>query len=98
MDRSLFTFVCDYAGGTYVSQTLAASEAGAVSWWIENLKNEKFIPKVSTVIAEQLRHSVDGEQGLEFYLAPLTGLKNVWQFSDTFFDSGLYTTVIKTAE
>ena len=97
MAVSLFTFVCEYAGGTYVFQTLAASETDAVSWWIDNLRNEKFIPKVSTVIAELLRQSVDEEQDLEFYLAPLDDLKNVWQFGDTFFDNGLYTTVIKTA-
>jgi hypothetical protein len=95
---SLFTFVCEYAGGTYVSQTLAASESDAVNWWIENLKSEKFIPKISTVIAEQLRQSVESEQELEFYLAPLTGLNNVWQFGATFIDNSLYTTVIKTVE
>jgi hypothetical protein len=62
------------------------------------LKGEKFIPKVSTVIAQQLRRSVKGEDELEFYLAPLTGLKNAWQFGATFFDNNLYTTVIKTVE
>jgi hypothetical protein len=95
---SLFTFICEYAGGTYVSQTHAASEIEAVDWWIENLKCEKFIPKVSTVIAEKFRQAVDGEDTVEFYLAPLNGLKNTWQFGDTFFDSELYTTVVKTEQ
>ena len=92
----LFTFVCEYAGGTYVSQAHAGSELDAVNWWIENLKKEKFIPGVSTVIAEQLRQSIEGEQAVEFYLEPLHDLKNVWQFGDTFLDAQLYTTVVKT--
>jgi hypothetical protein len=98
MDRSLFTFVCDYAGGTYVSQTYATSEIEAVNWWIDNLKSEKFIPKISTVIAEKFRAAVETGDDADFYLASLNGLKNVWQFGDTFFDAYLYTTVIKTKE
>ncbi len=98
MDRSLFTFVCDYAGGTYVSQTHATSEVEAVNWWIENLKREKFIPKISTVIAEKLRAAVETGDDADFHLASLNGLKNVWQFGDTFFDAHLDTTVIKTEE
>ena len=98
MQLPLFTFVCDYAGGTYVSQTRAASETKAVDWWIENLKIEKFIPKVSTVIAENLRQAVESSNDLEFYLAPLDGLKDVWQFSDEFFDAYLYTTIVKSSD
>jgi len=97
-DLALFTFVCEYAGGTYVSQTHAASEIEAANWWIENLKREKFIPKVSTVIAEKLRIAVDSGEEQEFYLATLAGLKNAWQFGDIFSDVPLYTTVVKTEQ
>ena len=96
--QALYTFVCEYSGGTYVSQTRALSEMDATNWWIGNLRTEKFIPRMSTVIAEKLRQSVDGDDDNEFYLAPLTGLTNVWQFNGTFSDEQLYVTVVVTAD
>ena len=75
MAQRSFTVVCDYDGGTYVSQYRGAGPADVVRQWSIMLRAEKPIPRSSTDVAD---HAVRGlDQGM--LPTSLTGLSNVWQ-------------------
>ena len=67
----LYTFLLDYAGGTYVSQIEAASEQAAFRDWISNLKSEQLADTVSDEIALAFDANADGP-------VSLNGLAGVW--------------------
>lgn len=71
MARSRFTFVCEYAGGTYVSQVEADDERQALQAWSSLLRAEQPIEGVSARIADEA-----GDRGA--VLSPLDGLVGVW--------------------
>lgn len=75
MAKHLLTVVSDFDGGTYVSQFEGSDPEDIARKWAAKLRSEKFIPKSSAYIANNLIRELD--RG--FPPTPLDGLKNVWQ-------------------
>jgi hypothetical protein len=68
-----FTIVCDFRGGTYVSQVRAVDEVCAVREWAHYLRSEKPILRVSGHLAKQVEADLD-----DFPPVALQGLNGVW--------------------
>ena len=51
MADTLYTVICEFRSGTYVSQVHAASVDGALEAWGQRLKLEKPIPRASVRLA-----------------------------------------------
>lgn len=75
MKERIFTVVCDFDGGTYVSQHRCADVAGVALAWSDMLRSDRPIPKSSAHIANHVIRELD--EG--FMPASLTGLSDVWQ-------------------
>ena len=73
---NLYTVVCEFRGGTYVSQVRATDEVSAVRRWVERIKVEQPIPRSSTSVAKNVLRELG-----EFGVTALTGLDGVWFFS-----------------
>ena len=71
MPQPLFTIVCDFDGGTYVSQVRASDEAHALMEWAALLRLEQSIGRASEPIARSI--ASDGDRPV-----PLDGLSGVW--------------------
>jgi hypothetical protein len=54
MSERFFTIVCDFRGGTYVSQVYAFDERHAVRAWTEFLQKERPIKAVSAYLAKSV--------------------------------------------
>ena len=68
----LYTFVMDYAGGTYVSQVKATSPKSAVKRWASELPVDE-IDKFGSASKARLIKDVDDEVPIM-----IAGLSNVW--------------------
>ena len=68
----LYTFIMEYAGGTYISQIKAASPKAAVGRWARELPPDE-IPDFGPASKARLLREVEAE-----VLAPVEGLSNVW--------------------
>ena len=89
---TLFTTVCDFDGGTYVSQQLEAKDAvEAIQLWSKALQRDEFIPKQSIEIAKLFEKDARGE----FPPVALAGLLDVWQSSVTIDDKHCTVTLIR---
>jgi hypothetical protein len=71
-----FTIVCEFDGGTYVSQVEAADQVEAVRRWAVNIRIEKPIPGATAYVAKAVLREMD-----QYGLAALDGLKGVWCFT-----------------
>lgn len=72
-EKTLYTILVEYDGGTYISQELAKDPATAVQYWSRNEKSEGF--------PNQLSRSQRIELQQDFYnpdLVQIKGLTNVW--------------------
>jgi hypothetical protein len=67
---TLFTFILDHAGGTYVSQLIAPDQDKALQSWIERLDNDE-IEGISKSVRPAFR-----ETGAN--LVEVDGLTGVW--------------------
>lgn len=76
MMPTLFTIVCEFDGGTYVSQVEACDQVEAVRAWADKLSLEKPIPRVTNHVVRNVLRDLDDELGL----VALDGLKGVWCF------------------
>lgn len=90
MTNHTFTVICDYDGGTYVSQFAARDAAHIAEQWAAMLRSEKPIPCSSVHIAE----SVVCDLGEGFGPVALDGLMNVWQTCGQV-GQGFYTATLK---
>jgi uncharacterized protein involved in tellurium resistance len=70
-----FTIVCDFDGGTYVSQLESLDAVGVAREWSAMIRAERPIPRTSTKIADNV--VIDLDNGT--LPSALDGLKNVWQ-------------------
>jgi hypothetical protein len=70
---SLYTFIMDYLGGTYISQVEAESNSQAMLLWIENLNAEE-IKGFSNADKKRLMNGSFNDE--DFTL--INGLINVW--------------------
>ena len=68
-----FTIVCEFRGGTYVSQLAADDERDAARRWAEYLKRERPIPRVSSYLAKSVAEELVG-----YPPVPFDGLSGVW--------------------
>lgn len=91
--QQLFTFVLDYAGGTYVSQYRGRSRREALLRWLageprtlEELVKHPISHQLAAALAERGR------------LVPLEGLQNAWCCSASLPRGLALLNVIKTAE
>ena len=63
-----YTFICDYNGGTYISQVKADFLKEAILLWAKQLE----WPKLSILKRKQLDKQIDDDP------IPLDGIENVW--------------------
>lgn len=76
MSGRLFTIVCDFRGGTYVSQVRASDERDAVRAWTELLIQERPIKGASSYLAKSVASNM-----AEYPPVALNGLTSVWCFT-----------------
>ena len=68
-----YTIVCEFRGGTYVSQVTGDDVNEAVRLWADYLAHEKPIPQASTYLARSVAANLDDTPP-----ASLNGLSGVW--------------------
>jgi hypothetical protein len=90
----LYTFVLDYKGGTYISQTVGESPADAATDWIKNRLDLQVIGVKDDTVEDILRDI----EFLEEHPLPITGLKNVWCLSFLADDELALVNIVKTAQ
>ena len=87
----LYTIVCDYAGGTFVSQVPASDEHDAVAQWAALLKDKRTLGERSAQLAKQALVRDDG-------LVALDGLTGAWCWSATIEGALALVNIIRSAE
>ena len=92
-DKNLYTFLLDYAGGTYVSQYAGSSHTKAFERWLvaEPVKLER---RLRVRLAKKLarEHAEVGDPP-----APLDGLQNVWCWTASLTRGLALVTVVMTS-
>jgi hypothetical protein len=73
MTAHKYTIVCEFRGGTYVTQVLGNDVIDAVKSWGGYLVRERPIPRVSPYLAKAVAVSIDQTPPVE-----LDGLSYVW--------------------
>jgi len=76
MGNRRFTVVCEFRGGTYVSQHFAEDERQAAQQWAEYLKRDRPISRASTYLAKTVAADLPERPPV-----PLDGLSSVWCLS-----------------
>lgn len=76
MSGRLHSVICEFRGGTYVSQHLAADEIDAVRLWSAMLAREKPIPRASAHLATNALRTL----AEDLRPTPLDGLSGIWCF------------------
>jgi hypothetical protein len=87
----LYTIVCDYAGGTFVSQVQATDEHDALAQLAAVLSNERTLGDASDRVAKA---ALAGDSEL----VPLEGLIGVWCWTATVDDALALFNIIRSAE
>ncbi|GGA52901.1 hypothetical protein [Sphingomonas psychrolutea] len=77
-EDALFTAICDFRGGTYISQIAAKDIERAVRAWADRIEQSKDIPDASTEIANDARFHLDQ---LDIQPTAISGFANVWCIS-----------------
>ncbi|MFS2109226.1 hypothetical protein ACCC88_06045 [Sphingomonas sp. Sphisp140] len=90
MQSNLFTFVCEFEGGTYLSQAWAPDAVQAVREWAAMLERERPMGAVSDRIARAVFENEETP-------VPISGLTGVWCWSATVADSLVLTDIILSA-
>lgn len=72
--RSLYTFIFNFEGGTYVSQLEAQHPKKAIRQWATQLEIQH-IPNFTQAMKENLKKSVDHDDATS-----VEGVTNVWCF------------------
>jgi hypothetical protein len=88
-----YTIVCEFRGGTYVSQVFADDVLGAVEAWTGYLASERPIPRVSTHLAKAVGASIGDNPPIA-----LEGLTGVWCFCSTCGGDLMLANVVETAD
>jgi len=92
MSSDLFTFICEYQGGTYVSQVLAIDHEKALAEWAALLRKEQPIEGASDHIAQAACDELNSQ------VVPLTGLTGVWCWSATVMDELALVNIVRSAQ
>lgn len=90
MTEHLFTLICEFDGGTYVSQVHAYDEQQALVAWSEVLRSERPIGDHADRIAGE---ALDGGSNL----TALKGLSGVWCWTGTVDERLILTNIVRSA-
>jgi hypothetical protein len=71
--QRLFTMICEFRGGTYISQVYATDESAAISQWCAKIAADMPIPDASHIVAKAFDELYDVEVPVL-----LDGLRNIW--------------------
>jgi hypothetical protein len=88
----LFTFILDYAGGTYISQVRASGTTKAVNRWLTSLE-PKVIQGLTPKKKESLADQLAGDEPVA-----VEGSTNVWCVSAVLRGSLALINIVKTSE
>lgn len=91
MNLDLFTIVCEYAGGTYISQVRAADHERAIIEWAALLRREQPIEGAS----DQIAQDADDTQT---DTVPIKGLAGVWCWTGTATQGLALVNIIRSAQ
>ena len=87
-----FTFIMEFAGGTYVAQAEGESVEAAASIWVNSLKFRD-IKGLSAENYSSLVHQVEGCEPVA-----MSGVKEVWCFTLLLNDRLVLVNCVRTAE
>jgi hypothetical protein len=90
-EMGLYTIVCDYAGGTFVSQVQATDEHDALTQLATVLPSERTLGDASERVAKA---ALAGDSEL----VPIEGLTGVWCWTATVDDALALINIIRSAE
>ena len=92
MSDRLFTIVCDFRGGTYVSQVRASDERDAVREWTQMLVRERPIKRASTYLAKSVTKWTTDDPPVA-----TEGLSGVWSIIGSCGGDIMFADIIDTA-
>lgn len=90
MSDPLFTFICEFDGGTYVSQVHAADEQKAITVWEGLLRHTRPMGERTDLIADAASEEIDPP-------ILLNGLKGVWCWSTSADDKLVLTNIVQSS-
>ena len=90
MELELFTILCEFKSGTYISQVRAIDAPQAVISWANLLRQEHPIEDASDRIA-QAATEAPGD------LVPLTGLTGIWCWTATIDEDLVIANIVQSA-
>lgn len=96
MTGSLYTVVCQFRGGIYVSQFRADDEIEVVRAWAEMLKRDRPIARFSNALARNALADLDPPWDIP--PAALEGLSDVWCQYVSCGKDGAFLNIVRTAE
>ncbi len=85
--------ICEFRGGTYISQVSATDEQAAIAEWCSKIAADTPIPDASLIVAK----AFDEIYGVEVPV-PLDGLRNVWCASASCADNMAFLNIVMTHE
>lgn len=90
MAALLFTIMCEFDGGTYISQVRATNEQQALMAWSEVLRRERPMGSDSVLIADEAVAGNDGLTGVE-------GLSGVWCWAGMVANRLILSNIVRSA-
>lgn len=92
MSERLFTIVCEFRGGTYISQVRASDEHAAVKEWTALLVRERPMKRASSYLAKSVVARSE-----EYPPVALEGLRGVWCITGNCGGDFMLADIIETA-
>lgn len=89
----LFTMICGFRGGTYISQVFAKDEHAALGEWCARIAADAPIPDASLIVAKAFDEFYDDRAPV-----PLDGLRNAWCASVVYEDDMALLNIVMTHE
>jgi hypothetical protein len=80
--NSLFTYICEFRGGTYTTQVQSSNLKSSIKDWIEKIKDEQEqIDQLGSKTIEEIQGQLLKKKKLDENPIILNGLVNVWYLS-----------------
>ncbi|MBI3651800.1 MAG: hypothetical protein HY231_12340 [Acidobacteria bacterium] len=89
---ALYTFIMEYAGGTYISQVRSQSPESAIKKWLKNLVNDSPL-ELSAKIKIELEQELSDEVP-----TPIEGISKTWCISSSVQKKMVLVNVVQTHE
>lgn len=90
MQLERFTMVCDFRGGTYISQVTAHDPRDAIAVWAALLRRDRPLEEASVLVAQAVDANPDD-------IVPLSGLTGAWCWSEVVDSALVLVNIIKSA-